>query len=147
EVKIYNLSDFNRFFVDKTVIVRLNNQDHILKIKAVRQQKNLLIVKFEGYDDINNILPFKGCDLYSNDDPRDELLEDEFHYHDLVDKDVFGDKGELIGTVIRVLEVPQGHMIEVRQSSGKKTLIPFSEHFIAEINEDRIVIKMIEGLL
>lgn len=35
-----------------------------LKIKSVRFHKNIAIIKFDGIDDINDILPFKGQRLF-----------------------------------------------------------------------------------
>lgn len=147
EVKIYNLSDFNRFFVGAVIYVEKNGIKKEFEIERVRPQQNLLIVKFKGYNNINDIEMYKGLPLYSDTDIDDELEEDDYHYHTLIDKPCYTDENHYIGKVISVIPVPQGHLLEVELSEGKKVMIPFIEVFVKEVNDDKIIIKPIEGLL
>jgi 16S rRNA processing protein RimM len=147
EVKIYNLSDFDRFFVGATLYTIISGEKVFFKIKQLRSQKNVLIVKFDGYDDINQILKYKGLDLYSDDEIIDQLEDDDYHYQSLIDKDCYTPQGLLLGKVKRLVEVPQGHLIEVEKTDGKFALVPFVKAFILEILDDRIIIETIEGLL
>jgi 16S rRNA processing protein RimM len=147
EVKIYNLSDFDRFFVGATVYAVISNEKVYFKIKQLRSQKNVLIVKFEGYDDINQILKYKSLDLYSDEEITDQLEDDDYHYQSLIDKDCYTKEGLYLGKVSRLVEVPQGHLIEIEKKDGIKALIPFVKAFVLEINTDKIIIEPIEGLL
>ncbi len=147
EVKIYNYSDFNRFFVGATLIVMIKGVKKTFEIERVRPQGNLFVVKFKGYDNINDILPFKGMDVFSEHDVHDQLDEDDFHYEDLVGKFVYDTEGQKIGQVISVIPVPQGHLLEIEKTDGKKALVPFVEAFVQSVEKDRIVIQTIEGLL
>ena len=147
EVKIYSLSDFDRFLVGKELIVVIKDKEHRFKIKTVRSHKTILIVKFEGYDDINDILFLKGHDVFSEEDVEDQLNDDDFHYEDIIGKKVVTDLLEAVGIASALIEVPQGHLLEVQKPNGKKALIPFRKEFIGDIDEDKIVIKPIEGLL
>ncbi len=146
EVKIYNLSDFNRFFVGASMFVILKGEKHTLTIERVRAHKNVLITKFKEYNDINDILKFKGLDVFTDEAP-DELEEDDYHYHDLIGKDVYEKDGKKVGHVLSLMEVPQGHLLEVMTLEGKKSLIPFRSEFVFDVLEDRIIITPIEGLL
>jgi 16S rRNA processing protein RimM len=76
-----------------------------------------------------------------------KLEEDDYHYQDLIGKKVYKDDGVLIGKVTSMIEVPQGHLMEVEKTDQKKVLIPFVQAFIGDINQDRIIIHPIEGLL
>jgi 16S rRNA processing protein RimM len=76
EVKIFNLSDFDRFFVGNEIYIMDNNIKKTFVIERVRSQANLFIVKFKGFDSINDILPYKGLYLYS--DVKPDLDEDDF---------------------------------------------------------------------
>jgi 16S rRNA processing protein RimM len=147
EVKIYNYSDFNRFFIGATLIVMIKGVKKTFEIERVRPQGNLFIVKFKGYDNINDILPFKGLDVFSESDVEDQLEADDFHYQDLVDKQVFDTEGNLLGHVISMIPVPQGHLLEILKTDGKKAMIPFVEAFVTSVDKDRIIISTIEGLL
>ena len=146
EVKIYNLSDFNRFFVGNEIYVMLDKDiKKTFVIERVRSQANLFIVKFKGFDSINDILPYKGLYVYS--DTKPELDEDDFHYDDLLDKAVYTEDGLHIGKVLSLVSVPQGHILEIEKVNGKKALVPFVSEFVIDIEDEKIIIRPIEGLL
>ena len=147
EVKIYNLSDFDRFLVGHKVYVMINDQEHSLTIERVRESKNLLIVKFVEFDDINDILIYKGHYVYSYENVSDQLESDDYHYEDIIGKKVLTDENEEVGVACSLIEVPQGHILEVLKPDGKKALIPFVKEFIKDIDEEKIIIKPIEGLI
>jgi 16S rRNA processing protein RimM len=147
EVKIYNLSDFNRFLVNEDIFVINKGIRKYFTIERVRPQGSLLIVKLKGYDDINLILPYKGLDVYTEKSPDDELEEDDYHYQALLEKEVYTEQGEHIGKVISLISVPQGHLLEILKQDGKKALVPFVKAFVLEVKPDKTVIQPIEGLL
>jgi len=60
-----NLSDFDRFSPFSVVFVVKNGEEIKLVIERVRRQKDWFIVKFQDIDSIEDILPFKGHDLYT----------------------------------------------------------------------------------
>jgi len=147
EVKIYNLSDFNRFFVNAEVYVLIQGKKKFFTIERVRSQANLLIVKFKGYDDINDILAYKGLEVYSDASVIKELEDDDYHYQSLLDKDVYTDQDVYVGKVINMIPVPQGHLLEIEKENGKKIMIPFIKIFVSEVLEEKIIITPIEGLI
>ncbi|MFA5471199.1 MAG: ribosome maturation factor RimM [Acholeplasmataceae bacterium] len=147
EVKIYNLSDFDRFFVGHKVYVLVKDQKVYFEIEQVRSHKNILIIKFVGYDNINDILQYKGLYVYSDEDIEDQLEDDDYHYEDVIGKDVVLEDNKLVGRAISLIEVPQGHLLEVEKLDGKKVLIPFRKEFVGDIDEKSIIIKPIEGML
>lgn len=147
EVKIYSYSDFNRFFVGAKIYVEIKGLKKEFQIERVRNQNNLFIVKFKGYDNINDILMYKGLDLYSDEDVTDELEEDDYHYQTLIDKKCYTKEGLFLGTVTSIVLVPQGHLLEIRKPDEKKVLVPFINAFVKDVKEDKIIIEPIEGLL
>ena len=147
EVKIYNLSDFNRFLVNEDIFVIYKGIKKYFTIERVRPQGSLLIVKLKGYENINEILPFKGLEVYTEKSPDKELEEDDYHYQSLLEKEVYTDEGVHVGRVESLIPVPQGHLLEILKLDGKKALVPFVKAFILEVLDDKIVIKPIEGLL
>lgn len=148
EVKIYDLSDFNRFFVGAEiyVITSQNIKKHFI-IERVRTQGKFLIVKFKDYDNINDILVFKGLMIYADNIKKEELEEEDYHYDSLLDKEVYTDSNEFIGKVVRVIAVPQGHLLEILKTNEKKVLVPFISVFVSQIFDDKIIVTPIEGLL
>lgn len=145
EAKVMNLSDFDRFSPYSVVFVIMNGEELELVIERVRRQKDWFIVKFEGIDSIEDVLPFKGLDLYTKEDASSQLAEDEFLFADLIGKKVI-ENGRTVGHVSAVIPVPQGHLLEIRDND-KKVLIPFVKAFIGPITDDAIIIYPIEGML
>jgi len=145
EVKIYNLSDFSRFLVNENIFVMVKGEKKYFTIERVRPQGSLFIVKLKGYDDINDILQFKGLEVYSDKEP--DLEEDDYHYQSLLDKEVYTDQNEHVGKVASLIPVPQGHLLEILKLDGKKVLVPFVKAFVIDVDDEKIVIKPIEGLL
>ncbi len=145
EVNIYNLSDFDRFEANETIyVLESNNTYKPLIIERVRPHKNILIVKFRSFENINEVLPFKGLFVYASE-KSESIEDDEYYYDELIKKDVFLENGEKVGFVISVIEVPQGHLLEIK-TKDKKSLIPFRNEFVVSVKE-HIIIKDIEGLL
>ncbi|HOI85860.1 MAG TPA: ribosome maturation factor RimM [Acholeplasmataceae bacterium] len=146
EVKIYNLSDFNRFFVGAIVYVQLKGVKKTFEIERIRHQQHMLIVKFKGIDNMNDVLMYKGLDLYTEQEPED-LEDDDYHYQDLINKPCYSKDGTHLGKVISVIPVPQGHLLEILTLHDKKVLVPFIHQFVDEIQTDQIILTPIEGLL
>ncbi len=147
ELKVDSLSDFERFKPGKTVYIEEKGQYLPFEIESVREHKNRYLVKFLGKDNINDVLMYRGLKLYAEDKPDEALDEDEYYYEDLIGKKVQTDQGEVVGVILSLIEVPQGHLIEVKKIDGKKILIPFVSFFIDSIDDQVVVIKPIEGLL
>lgn len=61
------------------VFVKKDNEYLPLNIISVRPNKNVLIVRFEGINSINDIIPYKGSLLFVEETVvRESLDEDEF---------------------------------------------------------------------
>ena len=144
-----NQQDF--FLSLESVFVKKGNEYQELKIDSVRQNKNFLIVKFEGIDSINDIIPLKGCLLFVEEDVvRENLDEDEFLIDELVGLSVFDNKnGKNLGFVIGVSNNGASDLISVKTNSKKISLIPFVKAIVpvVDIKNKKIMINNIEGLL
>lgn len=144
-----NQQDF--FLSLESVFVKKDNEYKELKIESVRQNKNVLIVKFEGIDSINDIIPLKGCLLFVEEDVvRENLDEDEFLIDELVGLNVFDNEtGDKLGFVIGVSNNGASDLISVKTNSKKISLIPFVKAIVpvVDIKNKKIMINNIEGLL
>jgi 16S rRNA processing protein RimM len=108
-----------------------------------------LVLKFVGYDTIEQAQPLVGCILKVHDDERVELDEDEFFHFQLIGCDAETVGGALIGRVTDVLETGGTDLLVVREASGKERLIPFATSICVAVDVDhkRIRIDPPEGLL
>lgn len=144
EVKVDNYSDFNRFVVNKAVVI--NNKEYV--IKSVRPQNDLLLVSFVGLNNLDEVLPLHSGLIYTKE-PIDanELDEDEHYLPDLVNLPVHDQNNDLIGKVSGFMEIGDSQMMEIIKTDGKKALIPFIKEFVKEVKDDQIVVSLIEGLI
>lgn len=142
DLLVESRSDFNRFEVGKKVYLNLEGKIE-LTISTIRQSNKGLIIRFKGFNDINLVDKFRGLLLYSDEEP---ILEDnEFHYGEVIGKEVYNQYGQLIGVVSDIMQVPQGHILRIKTET-KDVLVPFNNQFVKEVSST-ILIEEIEGLL
>ena len=131
-------------FKYKNIVFKPNNNLYInnekLKIKTYRKHKNYDMVTFDGYDNINDVLKFKGSKVYIN--------KDEYKFPGFLNEDLYGKKvynnDKYIGTLENIIKGGSGELLVVK---GKKQyLIPYVDEFVKEINED-IKLNLIKGLI
>ncbi len=145
DVKVKNLSDFNRFYKGSRLYILHNENYEEVKVSKATVFGAYLLVAFEGLEDINKVLKYHSKDIYVSElDRKEELNEDEYYYNDLIGKPVINQKGEDRGIVVEVRELPQAEYLVVLYKD-KNVLIPFIKKFISKV-EDKIYIEEIEGL-
>jgi len=121
-----------------------------LKIVSVRFHKNFAIIKFEGIDDINDLLPYKGQRIFVlKQDALNKLDKNEYLIQDLIGSFVYKEDGEKIGEVVNVSSNSQQDLLNIKNSIGKVCLVPFVNEFFPEVDikNKKIIMKPIEGLL
>ena len=147
ELKIKNLSDFNRFEKNNKVYIYHNDEYICEEILKSREIENYLYVTFKDKEDINLVEKYRNDDIYISELDRDkeELDDNEFYYSDLIGKNVINQNGESRGKVIDIRAYPQSYYLAV-EYNDKTSLVPFKDMFIKEVLEDKIIINEIEGL-
>ncbi|MCR0204085.1 ribosome maturation factor RimM [[Clostridium] innocuum] len=150
EVKIKVLTDFPqmRFHKGATVHLQLPTGELDLCVTGVRESKGQLLVKFEGYDDINQVEAWKGSMLTIREDELQELDAYEAYYYELQDAAVYTMDGTLLGTVTEIIETGANAVLRVK-TADKDILIPFVRAFVKEFDRKAKVMKveLLEGLL
>lgn len=113
-------------------------------ISSYRSHKDFDMVTFEGIDNINDVLSYKGYDVLID---RDLYTFSGIVYEDLIGMSVYSND-TLIGTVEEVMK-NHAHPILVIMKDDVKNLVPFIDEFIEDVNMEskRIQIKVIEGLI
>lgn len=147
EAKV-GFSDAQRLKNLKKVIVK----DTELTIEKLRFHKNFAIIKFKEISDINELLNFKGENIYlEKKEVQNTLEEEEYLIGDLVELNVFDDKDDLIGTVDSIAKSTGNDILSIKPQDDRygNILIPFVKELvpIVDIKGKKIIIKPIEGLL
>ena len=130
------------FFKYKETVFKPNNYLYIksekLKIKTYRKHKNYDMVTFENYNDINDVLKFKGEKVYI--DKEDYTFKGPLN-EDLYGKKVY-DKGKYIGTLTNIINNNGKEILVIK---GKKEyLVPYVDEFVKNIGDD-IKLDLIKG--
>lgn len=123
-----------------------------LTVEKLRFHKNFAIIKFREISDINELLNFKGENIYlTKAEVQNTLEEEEYLIDDLVGLNVFDDKDDLIGTVDSIAKSTGNDILLIKPQDEKygNILIPFVKELvpIVDIKGKKIIIKPIEGLL
>ena len=151
EAKVGFSKNQQEFFCSlKEVFVKSDNKYLALKIKRVRLNKNFAIVKFDGIDTINDLLPYKGSLLFVTEETiRENLEDDEFLIDELVGMEVFDADDNKLGFVVGVSNNGANDLLSVKTKSKKISLVPFVKAIVTDVKlkEKKIVINNLEGLL
>ena len=150
EVKVFpTTDDAKRFTSLKEVILDTGRETIPLEIEHVKFFKNMVILKFKGYDNINDIEKYKSKDLYVSRDQAVELDEDEYFIGDLIGLSVVADTGEELGTLKDVLETGANDVYLVSMKSGKELMLPAIGDCILDVDLEQGVMKVhvMDGLM
>jgi len=150
EVKVYPTTDSPLRFEELThVKLKAGKTVRELDIEQVRFFKNLVILKFKGIDNINDVEQYKGADLYIPREEGQELGEGEYYIADIIDIRVVTDTGEELGTVRDVLETGANDVYIVKRKGQKDLLLPATEECIldVDIEQNVMTVHLLDGLL
>ena len=137
EVKVYPTTDDPERFLDLDEVILDTGREHkILEIEGVKFFKNQVILKFKGYDNINDIEKYLKKDLLVDREHAVELGENENFIADLIDMEVVTDEGKVLGTLTDVIETGANDVYAVKTPEGKEILLPAIRDCILDVNVD-----------
>lgn len=149
EVKVFPTTDDpKRFEWLKEVLLDTGTEKIPLKISSVRFFKNLVIVKFKGINNINEIEKYKGKDLYVTRENAVPLEEGEYYIADIIGASVETEEGEPFGELKDVLETG-ANLVYVVEHEGKEVLLPAIPDCVKEVDTEdkKVVVHIMRGLL
>lgn len=150
EVKVYPTTDDPERFLDLDEVILDTGREHkILEIEGVKFFKNQVILKFKGYDNINDIEKYLKKDLLVDREHAVELGENENFIADLIDMEVVTDEGKVLGTLTDVIETGANDVYAVKTPEGKEILLPAIRDLYSgcKCGRKRMTVHVMEGLL
>lgn len=150
EVKVFpTTDDVKRFKKLKEVILEGKRENKILEIERVKFFKNMVILKFKGIDNINEVEGYKGCALLVTRENAVKLKPGEYFICDLIGLEVSDDNGNLLGTLTEVIQTGANDVYVVTMKNKKEVLIPNIKDCIIEISLEKntMIVHLLEGLL
>ena len=142
EVKVFPTTDDpKRFDYLEEVIVDMKREPVKLEIEGVKYFKQFVILKFKGYDNINDIQQFVKKDLLVTRENAVELEEDCYFLADLRECTVFDTTGKELGRIYDVIQTKNNDVYWIRKP--KELLIPVLKDIVLDINIDerKIIIR------
>ena len=141
--------DANRFKKLKEVILDTGRERLSMEIEGVKFFKQFVILKFRGYDSINDVEKYKQGKLLVTRDKAVRLKKDEYFVADMIGMRVVTDMGEDFGILKEVLATGANDVYVVSLDDGKEVLLPAIRECIKNIDIDGRVmeIHVMDGLL
>lgn len=150
EVKVYPTTDEpERFLELDYVLLNTGRELRKLEIKNVKFFKNLVILKFKGVDNINDIEKYKGRDLWIPREEGQELEEDEYYIADLLGMSVVLEDGQEFGTLKDVMETGANDVYIIDSAEHGEVLLPAIKECILDVDLEKNVmtIHLMKGLI
>ena len=150
EVKVFpTTNDVKRFKKLKEVILDTGREQKVLEIEGVKFFKQYAILKFKGYDNINDIEKYKGKPLLVTRENAVKLGRDEYFIADLIGIEVYDEDGKYLGVLQKVIETGANDVYEVKFEDGREVLFPAIRQCILDVDmENRnMKVHIMDGLL
>ncbi len=150
EVKVYPTTDDpKRFKKLKSVLLDTGKEMRELEIAGVKFFKQMVILKFRGYDKIEDIQPYKGKSLYVTRANAVRLEKDEYFIADLIGMKVYEEDDTCLGELTDVLQTGANDVYVVKMENEKDVLIPAIRQCVLDVDVEggRMKVHLLEGLL
>ncbi len=150
EVKVFPTTDDpKRFKKLKSVLLDTGKGMQELEIVQVKFFKNMVILKFRDHNRIEDVMGFKGKDLYVTRDHAVKLEENENFIADLIGMKVYEEDENCLGTLTDVMQTGANDVYVVEMENGKEVLIPAIRQCILDVDveNNKMIVHLLEGLL
>ena len=150
EVKVFPTTDDAKRFQDlEHVLLDAGKELLSLEIENVKFFKQFVILKFKGYDNINDVERYKRCPLLVGRSEAVPLEEDEYFITDMIGLQVVTDMGEDFGVLKDVLVTGANDVYVIEHPVAGEVLVPAIKECILEVDISgrKMKIHVMEGLL
>ena len=149
EVKVYPTTDADRFLDLDYVLLDTGREKRKLEIENVKYFKNLVILKFKGIDNINDIEMYKKRELWVPREEAQELGEDEYYIADLQGLKVVLEDGTEFGTLRDVMETGANDVYIIDSNEHGEVLLPAIKECILDVDLEKntMTVHLMKGLL
>lgn len=150
EVKVYpTTEDIKRFDYLKEAVIDTGKEKINVNVTGVKYFKNMVILKFEQYDNMDQVIPLKGMDLLVTRENAIPLAEGEHYIVDMIGCKIITDDGNTLGELTDVMQTGANDVYVVKTNDGKEVLLPAIKECVLEKNIENKVIKVhiMKGLL
>lgn len=150
EVKVFpTTEDVNRFRQLTQCVIRTPKGDVQVEKNTCKFFKNMVILSFKEFGDINEIEKYKGCELYVSREQAIPLQENEYYIADAIGLEVAEENGNRLGTLADVMQTGANDVFVVRMEDGKELLLPVIPDCVLDMDFEnrKITVRLMKGML
>lgn len=142
-------NDINRFDELKKVYIVNKSSRKEVEIEDVKYHKNMVLLKFKGFDKIEDVESFRNSYLEIDRQDGKNLEEGEYYIVDLIGLDVVSDEGKNLGKLDDIFNTGSNDIYVVKDELGKQLLLPAIKEVIKEVDLEnkKITVHLLEGLV
>lgn len=135
EVKVYpTTDDVKRFKRLKEVILDTGKERLDLEIESVKFVKQFAVLKFRGYDNMDEVEKFRRKSLFVPRENAVRLGKDEYFIADLMGLKVLDEKEQEIGVLREVIETGANDVYAIDLMDGRELLLPAIKQCILAVD-------------
>lgn len=148
DLKVFPLTDYMERF-EELGWVYIEGSSKKFYIRNVKYMPTVVLLSFEGYEDIDLVKKFKDRYLLIDESQRRNLPEDTHYIADIIGLDVYTVEDEYVGKVKDIIQTGSNEVYIIEGKNNEEIMIPAIKEFILEIclKEGRITIDPIEGMI
>lgn len=149
EVKVFPTTDDNaRFKKLKDCYVEYKNEMLPIKVQGAKFFKNMVILKFDGIDNINDVEKYKQCKLYVDREHAVALEENEYFMTDLIGLQVQKEDGTALGTLTEIIPTGANDVYVVTGKEKKEWLLPAIMECILNVDMEhgKMTVRLMKGM-
>lgn len=148
EVRVLPLTDDPERFSRLNRVFCKVNGFHVLEIQSYRLIKDVVILKFKGFDSIEHAKKLKKLYLEIPVNERVKLPADHYFISELLGMEVKTKKGRPLGKIKEILSLP-GNDVYVVDDGQREHLIPALKKVVMDVDETKkiMTIDPLPGLL
>ena len=149
EVKVFPTTDDPaRFKKLKQVILDTGKKQLNLEIAGVKFFKNMVILKFKGIDNINDVEKYRQKSLFVTRENAVKLKKNEYFIADLIGLQVETDEGEVLGVLDEVLQTGANDVYVIKAEGADDLLIPAIKDCVKNVDVEagKMQVHLLPGL-
>ena len=149
EVKVFPTTDDpQRFKKLKKVIMDTGKTQMELEVQSVKFFKNMVILKFKEFDNINDVEKYKNADLMVTREHAVKLGPGEYFIADLIGLQGVSDEGEDLGELTDVIQTGANDVYVFTKLGEADLLVPKIPDCVKEIDLEKgtVLIHLLPGL-
>ena len=141
--------DITKFNDLKTIYISIKKELKEFKIEQVRFSKNMVFLKLEGIDSVEEAENYRNLYLKIKRNKEEKLEKDSYYIIDIIGCKVYTDEQKELGEIIDVFSTGSNDVYVVKDEFGKQILLPAIKDVIKNVDiEGKVItVHLLEGLI